>query len=81
MGLKNPANWRPHGLCRRCLCLGGKETLQYEEFKKYFSSTGLCMNASKSELVVFCCGRPKKEVHFGAQTVAKDANLLGVRQG
>ena len=52
-----------------------------ENFKKYISSGGLCMNATKSELLVFCCGRLKKKLHFGAQMDAKDDNLLVVRQG
>ena len=39
------------------------------------------MNATKSELLVVCCGRLKKKLHFGAQMDAKDDNLLVVRQG
>ena len=49
-----------------------------DEFEQYFSAAGLSMNPTKSELVVFRCGKVKKELKVGDQVEAKSAKLLGV---
>ena len=49
-----------------------------EEFLSYFSSAGLSMNPSKSELILFRRGRQEQELTVNGQPEAKKIRLLGV---
>ena len=49
-----------------------------KEFLDYFSSCGLSMNPSKSELIVFRRGRQQQTLHVGGQEEETHTKLLGV---
>lgn len=48
------------------------------EFEEYFSSAGLKMNPSKSELIVFRCGKQQSILNVRGQEEATQMKLLGV---